>query len=268
MQLWIICGAHSGVGKTYTAKQLCALLPDVAYAKLGHHKRRTNKASNYFTELKELKKFIKQAREEQSHIVVESNALAKDRAKAIRIFLNSTPGENNLRDDAGLLRDKANIIVGDGEVVADWQPILRKQLKDNSLSEAVLGILAEQQRRLSPATISVRSKIWMINQDGDHIFGSGVATLIEDVSHLGSLRAAAESSGMSYRHAWGAIKEAEGNLGVPLLDPSTGGSGGGGSQITKEAKRLLRTYRRLVESVATVADSEFAALMEEGDGHG
>jgi molybdate transport system regulatory protein len=110
---------------------------------------------------------------------------------------------------------------------------------------------------LERKNLAVRSKIWMINRSGDHVFGAGLASLIEDVEHLGSLSAAAENAGMSYRHAWGAIKDAEKHLGFALLVRSSGGIGGGGSQLTPHAKRLLALFCRLNESAAEIADREF-----------
>jgi molybdate transport system regulatory protein len=57
---------------------------------------------------------------------------------------------------------------------------------------------------------------------------------------------------MSYNKAWRILHAAEERLGFALLDRSVGGSLGGGSHLTPEAKDLLSRYR------AVAADAEEA----------
>ena len=73
-------------------------------------------------------------------------------------------------------------------------------------------------------------------------FGPGVADLLERVDRLHSLRKAT-------------------NLGFPLLVSVTGGKGGGGAELTEDAKRFLMAYRRFEESVRSYADEAFVEIM-------
>lgn len=94
----------------------------------------------------------------------------------------------------------------------------------------------------------LRYKIWLDYRG--RAFGDGPARLLAGVQEWGSLRRAAQELGMSYNKAWRILHAAEQRLGFPLLDRSVGGSLGGGSNITPEARDLMRRYQAL----ATEAD--------------
>jgi len=86
-------------------------------------------------------------------------------------------------------------------------------------------------------------KIWL-ETDERYVLGEGSFKVLQKISERGTLRDATEDLGMSYRYAWGLIKEIEKNLGVPLLKTHKGGvHGGGGSVLTDTANELLRKYK-------------------------
>ena len=90
--------------------------------------------------------------------------------------------------------------------------------------------------------LEVRAKFWL-ELDGRAVFGDGKARLLEEVQRSGSLAAAAEAMGMSYRTLWGRLREMERRLGFRLVSRRAGGPGGGGSTLTAEGRELLRRYR-------------------------
>jgi len=92
-------------------------------------------------------------------------------------------------------------------------------------------------------------------------FGPGVAELLERVDQLRSLRKATIEMDMAYSKAWRIVKTAETNLGFPLLKSVTGGKGGGGAELTEDAKKFLVAYRRLEQSVRDFADETFVEIM-------
>ena len=92
-------------------------------------------------------------------------------------------------------------------------------------------------------------------------FGPGVAELLERVDQLRSLRKATIEMDMAYSKAWRIVKIAETNLGFPLLKSVTGGKGGGGAELTEDAKKFLSAYRRLEQSVRQFADEAFVEIM-------
>jgi molybdate transport repressor ModE-like protein len=85
-------------------------------------------------------------------------------------------------------------------------------------------------------------KFWLETDDG-YVFGEGTFELLEGIREKGSLTASAQDLHMSYRHAWGIIKQMEKNLGQTVLITYKGGKhGGGGAKLTPIGTRLLRTY--------------------------
>jgi len=69
--------------------------------------------------------------------------------------------------------------------------------------------------------------------------------LLEAIEHTGSINRAARTAGLSYKGAW-LMLDAAGNLAnAPLLHTATGGSGGGGTQLTDAARDLLGLWRDL-----------------------
>ena len=102
-----------------------------------------------------------------------------------------------------------------------------------------------------------RQKLW-IEAGGRLVMSDYRVRLLELVAETGSLAEAATEMRLSYRRAWGKIKELEANLGTPLVHSEVGGAGGGRTTITDEARALLAAYRRFQERMAGALDTIFA----------
>lgn len=89
-------------------------------------------------------------------------------------------------------------------------------------------------------------------------FGPGIAVLLKKVQELHSLRAAAMSIGMAYSKAWTILKNAQQQLGIPLLHSTTGGKNGGGATLTPEAAALLAAYEEYCSELNAQAKTLFA----------
>lgn len=93
-----------------------------------------------------------------------------------------------------------------------------------------------------PASVGVKSKFW-VTLGPRTLFGDGKADLLEAVDQLGSLRSAALSMGMSYRHAWGLLRELDEAAGFPFLEHS--GTGPRTNlRLTPDGRRFIDAYRR------------------------
>lgn len=86
------------------------------------------------------------------------------------------------------------------------------------------------------------TRVYLLDDEGQKIFGEGPCRLLLAVEETGSLRAAAQSMGMAYTKALKILKRAEGALGCALTVRSTGGRDGGGSRLTPQGKELLKHY--------------------------
>jgi molybdate transport system regulatory protein len=107
----------------------------------------------------------------------------------------------------------------------------------------------------------VAYKIWL-----DHhgkAFGDGPCELLRRVEKTKSLHRAALDMGMSYNKAWRLMGMLEKRLGFPLLKRKTGGLSGGGSQITPEAKRLMKRYERFRKEAGKTLETTFKKHFKE-----
>lgn len=109
---------------------------------------------------------------------------------------------------------------------------------------------------------SVRT--YLVDDDGDRVFGPGPAELLRRIREYGSLRAAAISMGMAYTKALALVRKAEKGLGSPLTTRVVGGSGGGGSTPTPEADELLASYERWTSACEGAAGAQFASAFAPG----
>jgi molybdate transport system regulatory protein len=94
--------------------------------------------------------------------------------------------------------------------------------------------------------IFLKYKIRLENISGEDILGNGKIDLIKCIGELGSLKAAADKMQVSYRKAWGNVKEAEEKLGFALVEKKRGGQHGGQSFLTDEGKQLIEAYDELM----------------------
>lgn len=85
-------------------------------------------------------------------------------------------------------------------------------------------------------------KLCLCDDRGEKFFGPGPYRLLCGIEEKGSLRAAAADMGMAYSKAIAILHHAEAQLGFPLTCRKIGGSGGGGSVLTDQAKELMKNY--------------------------
>ena len=89
-------------------------------------------------------------------------------------------------------------------------------------------------------------RTYLCNDENHRFFGEGPRQLLHAIDETGSLRSAALSMNMAYTKALRIIRSAEATLGFPLTIRTTGGKGGGGSQmryILRPADRALALLR-------------------------
>ncbi|MBC8146632.1 MAG: LysR family transcriptional regulator [Bacteroidetes bacterium] len=108
--------------------------------------------------------------------------------------------------------------------------------------------------RSSKNDVFLRYKMWLSAVSGEGILGDGKYRLLRTIEEKGSLKAAADTLGMSYRKAWGDIKKAEKLLGYDLTDKHRGGKDGGKSILTDKAKNLLEAYDALHKKMNTAIE--------------
>lgn len=109
--------------------------------------------------------------------------------------------------------------------------------------------------------MKVKSKVW-IEEDGKPVFGEGREYLLELIDTLGSINKAASSLGISYRRAWSYINSMEETLKMSLVERSRGGSGGGGSRLTAEARTFLGRFGHLCKGIDEIVNERFKMVFK------
>lgn len=107
-----------------------------------------------------------------------------------------------------------------------------------------------------PAAMEPRSKLWL-ERDGRIVLSDYRVRLLRLIAQTGSLSEAATQMHLSYRRAWGKLKEIEANLGVRLVESAAGGAGGGGSKLTADGQRFVEQYDAFRQAASDAIDREF-----------
>lgn len=89
----------------------------------------------------------------------------------------------------------------------------------------------------------LRGRIWIDGSEGTFI-GWGRVSLLERIQEYGSIRKAAKSMEMAYRHAWDLVASMNRQSKEPFVELATGGKGGGGARVTEAGKRAIKLFRR------------------------
>ena len=99
-----------------------------------------------------------------------------------------------------------------------------------------------------------------LEERGKYVFGPGRAELLRAVAALGSLNKAAQEQGMSYRWAWGRIREAERALAVTLLMSDKEPGRGNTKILTPEAHELLEWFTALEKEMRRLSEEARATM--------
>jgi molybdate transport system regulatory protein len=86
--------------------------------------------------------------------------------------------------------------------------------------------------------------------------GPGKAELLEAIAASGSISAAAKQLGISYRRTWLLVDTMNRCFREAVVSSATGGTGGGGAQVTAFGKRVLASYHAMQARVDRALDPE------------
>lgn len=90
--------------------------------------------------------------------------------------------------------------------------------------------------------------------------------ILRRIADAGSISEAARGAGVSYKAAWQAIDTLSNLAGVPLVERTVGGSGGGGAQLTPAGVQLLQAAHWMDQARAQVLAQIAAQGMQTGAG--
>ena len=94
------------------------------------------------------------------------------------------------------------------------------------------------------SNVKLRYLIWLENDIGERILDDKTWRLLQAIQRSGSLRKAAAEMEISYRKAWGDLKQTEQLLGFPLIETQRGGAQGGESRLSAEGLAFVEAYHQ------------------------
>jgi len=110
----------------------------------------------------------------------------------------------------------------------------------------------EKISRLKP-----RFKLWLSLDSDRGGFGIGKWELLDAIDKYGSLSSAVNSLGISYRKAWGDLKESEKFLGFKLIEKHRGGNLHGETVLTEQGKIFLEIFKKFYNDIEKAVDEAF-----------
>ncbi len=102
----------------------------------------------------------------------------------------------------------------------------------------------------------------LIDTGMGNFLGDKRIRLLEAIDKFGSISQAAKAVPFSYKAAWDAVDDMNNVAPEPLVNRSTGGRNGGGTELTAFARRLIAFYRAL-EQESQVALERLTSNLEQ-----
>jgi molybdate transport system regulatory protein len=107
-------------------------------------------------------------------------------------------------------------------------------------------------------SLRLRSRQWLISEEGRIIIGEGRMEILENIEKTGSLNRTARIMKMSYKGVWSKVKATEEALKAKVVQSNRKQ----GSTLTKEGKELLRKYRALKERCLKADEKVFRSIFK------
>jgi molybdate transport system regulatory protein len=121
-------------------------------------------------------------------------------------------------------------------------------------------IMATHPSKASDATTSGDRLSIRIDLASGAQIGPGKIAVLEEIARAGSISAAGRALRMSYRRTWELVEDLNRSLGTPVVETAAGGSGGGGSVLTKAGRAVVNSYRAIELETATAARKHLQVL--------
>ena len=94
----------------------------------------------------------------------------------------------------------------------------------------------------------------------DRPLGPGKIKILESIRDGGSISEAARGMRMSYRSAWLLVDSMNSQFRQPVVNTTTGGSGGGSARLTEFGATVIRRYRAMERAARKAISKDLAAF--------
>lgn len=105
----------------------------------------------------------------------------------------------------------------------------------------------------------IKSRIWIEGKEGVFL-GEGRIQILKAIASEGSVSKAAKSLGMSYKKAWNLVDSINKNASTPVIKTNTGGSGGGGTEITEYGLKMILAFENINKNCWDFLDEQLKSL--------
>src|SRR5712691_13047191 len=103
-------------------------------------------------------------------------------------------------------------------------------------------------------------KLW-VNWDGVFLMGPRYLRFLAAVDRTGTIRAAGQMVGWSYRTCLNRIRQMERVLGARVLATTRGGRAGGSARLTPQARRLVQLFAKWKREAVRLSDVAFRKIL-------
>jgi molybdate transport system regulatory protein len=111
--------------------------------------------------------------------------------------------------------------------------------------------------------LKLNYKFWIETQSGVSLLGEGKWKLLIAIRDTGSLKAAVEKMGYTYRQTWQNLKDIEERLGFKLIEKSRGGEKGGETVLTSKGELIVAFFDKLYADVEPELNKSFERMVED-----
>ncbi|MBW6461295.1 MAG: LysR family transcriptional regulator [Bacteroidales bacterium] len=106
-------------------------------------------------------------------------------------------------------------------------------------------------------------KFWIETENGVSLLGEGKWKLLKAIRETGSLKAAVDQMGYTYRQTWEKLNNIEEKLGFKLIERSRGGAKGGETVLTRKGEKIVQFFDKLYGEVDNDIQRTFNDLIDE-----
>lgn len=107
--------------------------------------------------------------------------------------------------------------------------------------------------------LELRSSYWIIDSNGDIVFGKGRMEILESIAQTGSINQTAKTLKMSYKTVWSKIKSTERHLQAKVVHSHRRE----GTRLTPLGRELITRFKYLSTTCMAADDRSFKAIFEK-----
>ena len=104
--------------------------------------------------------------------------------------------------------------------------------------------------------LTLRSSYWIVDQNGNIVFGKGRMEILESIQQTGSINQTAKNLKMSYKTVWSKIKSTERHLQAKVVHADRQS----GTHLTPMGRQLVERFKRLTEVCIAADDRVFDTI--------